>query len=339
MDPSRRKTGLTAALISALLLGMMPIFGKLAINAQFSPLAVVAARSTLAALLMMVFLAARMRAYFAIYSFGLWGCLLAGFVNGVGSILYYTALSRLDAGVGHILYSFYPLLMAGWLILSHHSITRLTVFRLALILPAIVLIMLPGHQAVDPAGALMMLGSALLYALHMLINQHILYEAPAQTVTLYTLIAMAVTVDAAFVLSGPSLPPQAASSLSIWYPLIGMAVITFLSRLTLFLGIKHLGGLQTAILGLAELLVTILLARFWLAEMLSLWQWLGCTLLAVSLLLFGRDQPGARQTIPAVWLRWLNPPMVTISDPFPPQSAAAPAVDPTPAHNLPREHS
>ena len=49
-----------------------------------------------------------------------------------------------------------------------------------------------------------------------------------------------------------------------------MALITFFSRLTLFMGIKHLGGLQTALLGLAELFVTVILAQVWLGEHLSI---------------------------------------------------------------------
>jgi drug/metabolite transporter (DMT)-like permease len=39
----------------------------------------------------------------------------------------------------------------------------------------------------------------------------------------------------------------------------------------LFLGVKHLGGMQTAVLGLSELLVTIVVAQLWLGEQLNMW--------------------------------------------------------------------
>ena len=47
-------------------------------------------------------------------------------------------------------------------------------------------------------GAAMMFGAAFLYALHLLINQRVLYEVPAPTVTFYTLLGMSITVLIAF---------------------------------------------------------------------------------------------------------------------------------------------
>lgn len=310
-----RKQGIYAALSSAVFLGVVPIFGKLAMGDGFSPLAVIAVRTTIAALLMLILMYFKMRAFFYIYPVGLIGCLLAGFINGCGSILYYNALSRIDAGVGHMLYSFYPMFVALWLMLEKQSITRLTVLRLVLTVPAIFLLILPGQAALDMVGVVMMLGSALLYALHMLINQRILYEAPAQTVTLYTLISMAVTVDAAMLIGGGSLP-----DLSIpWWPVLAMAFITFFSRLTLFMGIKHLGGLQTALLGLSELFVTVLLAQFWLGETLSPLQWAGAAILMLSLALMGAEKMQPQKRSAAGWLAWLNTPKIQPVD-FPRRS-------------------
>lgn len=302
--------GISAALSSAIFLGMVPIFGKLAFEAGFSPFAVIAVRTTIAALLMLLLMLAQMRQFFYIYPVGLVGCVLAGFVNGLGSILYYTALSRLDAGVGHMLYSFYPLFVALWLLLDRQSITRLTILRLALTIPAVVLLILPGQKAVDLPGALMMLGSAVLYALHMLINQRILYEVPAQTVTLYTLLAMAATVDVAFLFTDRSFPALDR----IWWPVLAMALITFFSRLTLFLGIKHLGPLQTAMLGLAELFVTIVLAQVWLDEILTLPQWAGAALLTISLVLISFDKITPQKRNSKSWLAWLNSPKIHAGD-------------------------
>jgi hypothetical protein len=43
-----------------------------------------------------------------------------------------------------MLYSFYPLFVAMWLLLDRQPITRLTVFRLALTTPAVILLLIPG---------------------------------------------------------------------------------------------------------------------------------------------------------------------------------------------------
>ncbi len=116
-----RSTGIIAALSSAVFLGFTPVFGKLAINFGFSPLAVVAFRTSMAAGLVLVFVILFYRPYLYIFPVGLLGCLLAGVINGLGSILYYMALTRLSASVGQMLYSLYPFFVAIWLILDKQS--------------------------------------------------------------------------------------------------------------------------------------------------------------------------------------------------------------------------
>ncbi|HWQ45463.1 MAG TPA: DMT family transporter [Longilinea sp.] len=302
--------GLKAAISSALLLGLAPVFGKQAILLGFSPLAVVAFRTTGAVLLLMIPLLLFNRKYFYIYPVGLIGCVVAGVINGIGSILYYTALSHLDASIGQLLYSFYPLFVAFWLLLDRHPLSRLTIFRLGLALPGIYLLLQTGGAHVDIEGAVMMLGAAILYALHLIINQRILYEVPAPTVAFYTLSAMAITVTAAYLIFNPQIP----STDITWWPILAMALITFLSRLALFQGVKHLGGLQTAILGLGELIITVVLSYFWLGDRLSLIQWIGAGLLSASLFLVGYDKltPDKRKT--TGMLAWLNPPKINPTD-------------------------
>ena len=90
--------------------------------------------------------------------------------------------------------------------------------------------------------------------------------------------------------------------------IVGLTVVTAFSRVTLFLGVKSLGGLQTAILGLSELFVTIFLAQLWLGEHLSTSQWLGAALLAASLLLVAFEQPAQQIGRQGGWFSWLSPP-------------------------------
>lgn len=317
MSTNQRAKGIQSALASALLLGIVPVFGKQALLEGFSPLAVVALRTSIAAFLLLVLMLIYKRQFFYIFPVGLYGCILAGLINGLGSILYYTALSRINAGIGQLIYSFYPLFVALWLLMDRQAINRLTIFRLALSIPGVILLLSTGENRVDLLGAMLMLGSAILYALHLIINQRVLFEVPAPTVTFYTLVAMAATVIIAFLLFKPSFPP----SQTPWWPILGMGVLTFLSRLTLFYGVKNLGGLQTALLGLGELLVTVALAHFWLSEQMGAWQWIGTGLLCASLVLVGFDHypPEKRRT--TGWLAWLNPPQITNSEfPWHPQS-------------------
>ena len=54
-------------------------------------------------------------------------------------------------------------------------------------------------------------------------------------------------------------------------------------------------GMQTALLGLSELLVTVLSSYLILHERLSLMQWVGAILLMLSLLMVGLEKAHPRQ--------------------------------------------
>jgi drug/metabolite transporter (DMT)-like permease len=115
---------------------------------------------------------------------------------------------------------------------------------------------------------------------------------------------MSLIVFPAFLMFDRNVPPSNA-----WWPIIGLTVVTFLARVTLFLGVKHLGSMQTALLGLLELLVALLLSIFWLHENLSTSQWIGVGILSAAMLLVYFEKqttnptPGRRG-----WLGWLTPP-------------------------------
>ncbi len=300
--------GILAALSSAFFLGMAPVFGRQAILLGLAPLAVVAIRTTLAALLMLLVIFVFYRPFLYIYPAGLLGCLLAGWINGVGSLFYYSALGRINAGLGQLLYALYPLFLVAWLALDHQRPSRLTLLRLGLALPAIALLLqVDGGVKIDLIGVAEMLIASALYALHLPFNQRVLYDMPAPTVTLYTLLAMSAVTVPVFLFSGPlslsGAQPGGGGPLSqvlmdgiarFGWPMLGLTLVTFFSRLMLFAGVKHLGGMQTALLGLGELLVTVIFAYLILGEHFTPLQWSGAVLLAVSLGLVALEKPTPR---------------------------------------------
>jgi drug/metabolite transporter (DMT)-like permease len=317
---TRHTRGISAALLSALFLGVTPVFGKQAILLGLPWQAVVSARTLLAVALLALILFIFRRQYFYIYPAGLLGCFLAGGINGFGSLLFYGALSRIDAGLGQLLYSLYPLFLAIYLRLDRQPLSRLTLARLAMTVPALFLLTQAGGRSLDLTGVVMMLGAAMLYALHLPINQRVLYDMPAPTVTFYTLISMSAVVAPAYILS------RLVSAQPLWLnpfpqpavlPLLLLTLATFLSRLTLFMGVKHLGDMQTALLGLGELVITVVLAHLLLNERFSGFQWVGLTLLVASLGLVGIEPP-SRKPSTSAWLNWLRPPGLPKDFPWPP---------------------
>jgi drug/metabolite transporter (DMT)-like permease len=301
----KHTAGILAAFSSAIFLGMAPVFGKLAITLGFTPFAVVALRTGFAAGIMFLAIAIFYRQYLYIFPVGLIGCALAGMINGLGSLLYYLALQRLDASVGQLLYSLYPFFVALWLILDHQPPSRLTFFRVALATAAVLLLTKTPGRAVDITGVLMMIGASILYAMHLPINQRVLYEVPAPTVALYTLLAMSAIVIPAYLIFDRAWPAENVP----WLPVFGLTFVTVFSRIALFLGVKKIGGMQTALLGLAELLIAILFSSLLLGENLSTSQWLGAIGLGISLILVMYERPTPpTHSGKTGWLSWIRAP-------------------------------
>lgn len=301
----KHKAGITAAFSSALFLGFAPVFGKLAITQGFSPFAVVALRTGFAAGILLLVIGVFYRQYLYIFPVGLAGCVLAGSINGLGSLLYYLALERLNASVGQLLYSLYPFFVAIWLTLDHQPPSRLTFFRIGLAAIAVFFLTRMPDQSVDLTGVFLMIGASILYAMHLPINQRVLFEVPAPTVALYTLLSMSAVVIPAYLLFDRAWPEINTP----WLPVLGLTFVTISSRIALFLGVKKIGGMQTALLGLAELLIAILFSNIWLGENLSPLQWLGAIGLGLSLLLVMFDPPQPpTYSGKTGWLSWIRAP-------------------------------
>jgi len=305
LTKKKRSQGIYAALTSALLIGLAPVFGKAAMGpGQFSPFAVVALRTVMAALLLVVIIAIFRRQFLYIYPAGLIGCMMAGGLNGTGSIFYYVGLSKLNANVAQMLYAIYPFFVAFWLQLDGQPPSRLTLIRIIIACFSAFLLTIVETGNIDLLGVAFMLISAALYALHLPVNQRVLFDVPAPTVTVYTLLSMSAIVVPAYFIFDRSVPNANAP----WLPVIGLTAVTFFSRLMLFLGVKNIGGMQTALLGLAELLVAITFSYLLLGETLTTWQWFGMVGLGISLLLVWFEKPATHPLHTQGLLSWLQPP-------------------------------
>lgn len=307
----RRNAGIAAALSSAVFLGVLPVFGRWAILNGFSPLAVVTLRTCMASAILFIIMAVFRPRFLYIFPVGLIGCLLAGVINGLGSLLYYMALGDLPASLGQLLYAIYPLLVALFSVLDRQPLSRLTVLRILLAAAAILLLTIGNGGLHAPLHAiLMMLGAAALYALHIPINQRVLYEIPAPTVTVYTLLAMSLVTLPFYLMFDRQWPAANVS----WWSVISLTIMTFISRLTLFMGVKHIGAIQTAILGLGELFITIVLSYYFLNEQLTTIQILGAIILAISLLMIALEKHDQNKKHPkGGWLAWIHPPEVSVT--------------------------
>jgi len=306
--------GILSTVMASFFLGWAPILGKLALRSGVTPFTLVAFRTLLAALLIWLLFLLFWRREIVISWHGLIGCISVGAVNGFGSLLYYTSLSRLDASRASLLNTLYPLWVVLFLFAAGQPLTRLTLARLSLSLLGMLLLtqvgpglsfrarVLTDGISPDWLGVALMLASAATYGWHLVLGQWVLADVPSRTATLYVLTTMACVVGLARVLQGRPVEPLSAAA---WLPILALGLTTTLSRLAMFSALQRVGGVETSLVGLLELLVSLVLAFLLLGERLTLVQWAGAGLLVVSLILIARD-PGVRLAqgnLPLEWRR------------------------------------
>lgn len=296
----KQRVGVLNTVAASFFLGWAPILGKMAYASGVTPYTLVAFRTVVAVSLLWVVLVLFRRREIAISWRGLVGCISVGIVNGFGSLLYYTSLSRLDASLASLLNTLYPLWVVLFLFASGQPLTLLTLARLALSMLGVYLLTRAEPGKLDWMGVVLMIASAATYGWHLVLGQWVLADVPARTAALYILTTMACVVGVARAVQTAPLEPITTPG---WYAVLALGLTTLLSRLTVFSALERLGGIETSLAGLLELLVSLVLAFIVLHERLTAVQWLGGALLVTSLALMIRD-PGMRLAEGNVPLEW-----------------------------------
>lgn len=298
----KQRQGIGATIAASFFLGWAPILGKIAYTNSVTPYTLAAFRTIAAALLLWLVFAIFWRDEIAISWRDLVGCIGVGAVNGLGSLLFYTGLSHLDASRASLLNTLYPLWVVLFLFAAGQPLTRLTIARLALSMLGTYLLTRTGPGELNWMGVMLMIASAATYGWHLVLGQWVLADVPARKAALYILTSMACVVGVARAIQAQPVEPIAAAG---WTAILTLGLTTALSRLAMFSALERLGGIETSLAGLLELLVTLVLAFLILGERFTLVQWLGGGLLGISLILMTRDSGMrlAEGNVPLEWKR------------------------------------
>jgi len=273
-----RIAGISSGLLSSFLLGWSPILGKFAYRANVTPVTLAALRTLVAALFLWIIYLLFWRRRLILRWPDVFNCLLVGMFNGIGSLFYYNGLSRLDASRASLLGALYPLWVVLFLSASGQTIHRLTLLRLAISLVGAVLVTSPWmmNSLTDYLGVMLMLAYAVLNGWYLVMGQWVLADVPSSSATLYILTGMALTVSVVCIAGGEAMTPISPAG---WGAIVALGLTTAFSRLAMFFSLEKLGGVQTAILNLMELAVSLTLAFIFLDERLAWYQWCGAILL------------------------------------------------------------
>ena len=276
---SRLISGVYSGLLASFLLGWAPILGKLAYRSQVGPMTLAALRTLVAAALLWCAYLVAWRDRIAVTWRALANCLIVGAVNGVGSLFYYNGLVRLDASRAALLGAMYPVWVVVFLSASGQTVRAITLLQLAGSMVGAVLVTSPWVSAspADLFGATLMIASAAVNGWYIVMGQWVLADVPSRSGALYILTGMAITVSVACFVAGDI--AIGGIPMAGWQAILALGLTTALSRVAVFLSLERLGGMQTAILGLVELAVSLALAFIFLGDRLGWYQWLGGALL------------------------------------------------------------
>jgi drug/metabolite transporter (DMT)-like permease len=271
--------GWSAALLSTLSFSIAAPIGTVLINLGVDPTTILLCRFWLAVALLFGTLRLTAPGKLRLPRRGLLSVGMAGFSIGVAVLLYFWSLTRLHTSIAAMLIALEPLATLLMLALRGERFTYRNTLRVGLGLAGVYLLV--GFQgSADLLGVLMVLGVVLLSSFHTVSLQWFLGEHDGRTVTAYVVLTMALTISAYWLIQRPVVPPL---TWRFWLGVGAMALIsTYVARLTLFAGVKRLGGGQVALLAPVETLLTVIFSVIFLGDRLSLAQGLGGVLILVS---------------------------------------------------------
>jgi drug/metabolite transporter (DMT)-like permease len=284
---SREREGLLLCLVSAVGFGAMAILAKQAYAAGLEVSTLLALRFALAAALLWLLVAVRgggLGSSRALLTGALLG--LAGYSVQAG--LFFSALTRIDAGLASLLLYAYPAFVTvAAIAMRRERADRRRIAALGVASVGVALVLLGGglgDGGVDVAGALMALGAGVAYTVYILtsdtVSRRIAPLAFAATVST----GACVTFTAASLALG-ELSPGALSAEGLGWIAALAVVSTVVPIVCFFAGLARVGPSTASIISTVEPPVTVTLAWLVLAETLGALQLAGGALVLSAVVL------------------------------------------------------
>lgn len=300
--------GLGLALLSAATFGTSGAFARSLIDAGWSPGAAVAARLSVAALVLMIPTIVLLR--------GRWKILRrnAGVVTAYGLIavagcqfFYFNAVEHLSVGVALLLEYSGTVLVVGWLWLRHgQRPRRLTAIGAVVSLGGLALVLdLAGDSRLDPVGVLWGLAAAVGLAIYFVLSARIDPELPPIAVAGA---GMGIGAVALLALGAVGVLPMRATfgnvnfvgvGVSWLVPVLGLSLVAAVVAYVSGIGAaRALGAKLASFVGLTEVMFAVLIAWVLLAQLPSLVQFAGGVLIVGGIVLVHIDEMrGQRATV------------------------------------------
>ncbi|MGH2946423.1 MAG: DMT family transporter [Solirubrobacteraceae bacterium] len=284
---SVRSSGSLLCLGSGAAFGAMAVFGKLAYDGGATVGTLLAVRFVLAAALFWALVlaggAAREVRALGRRDVGA-GLALGACVYAIQAGCYFAALERIDASLlSLLLYTFPAMVAAAAVVLGRERVDGRRLAALGLASGGLVLVVAGAAGALDPLGAALGLGAAVVYSTYILVGEGIARRMRPRVLSALVCSGAAASLTAGTALLGDLRPGEL--TVAGWGWLACLTVVSTVASISLFFaGLRRVGPTTASILATVEPLVTVLLAFLVFGEMLGAVQVTGGALVLAAVL-------------------------------------------------------
>jgi drug/metabolite transporter (DMT)-like permease len=283
-----RSSGTILCVGSAAAFGAMAVFGKLSYDEGATVGTLLAARFALAALMFwgLVVAGGAMRELRALAGrdLGL-GLALGACGYAIQAGCYFAALQRIDASLlSLLLYTFPAIVAVAAVALGRERLEGRRLAALGLASGGLALVMAgAGAGALDPLGASLGLGAALVYSTYILVSEGIAGRVSPRLLSALVCTGAAVALTVATSLLGDLRPGDVTAA--GWGWLACLAVVSTVGAISMFFaGLDRVGPTTASILSTVEPVVTVMLAFLVFGETLAAVQLAGGALVLAAVL-------------------------------------------------------
>lgn len=210
-----------------------------------------------------------------------------GILFAVSSLTFYTSFHYLDAGIAATILFVYPIMVAVIMALFFKEhLSGVTIFSILLALSGIVLLYRGGSSVgLNTTGVVLVLVSALTYALYMVVVNRSSIVMSSIKLTFYVLL-VCMTAIALQASLGSHTPLQPLTMPRMWFFSIMLALVpTVISLVTMTMAVHAIGSTPTAIMGALEPLTAVVVGVTIFGEAFTLRLGMGIFMILVAVLL------------------------------------------------------
>jgi drug/metabolite transporter (DMT)-like permease len=291
-----RSTGTFLCIGSAAAFGAMAVFGKLAYENGTTVGTLLAVRFALAAALFWVLVLASRGTVAELRALVRRDVAIALGLGAVGYAAqagcFFAALERIDASLlSLMLYTFPAMVAVAAIVLGRERADAARFGALALASLGLVLVLASARPgALDPLGAGLALGAAMIYTTYILVSQGIAGRIGPTLLSALVCTGAAVTLTVGSALLGDLRLGEVTPA--GWGWLAGIAMVSTVAAVSLFFaGLKRVGPTTASILSTVEPVVTVLLAFLLFGELLGSLQLVGGALVVAAVVVLGSYRP------------------------------------------------